>query len=73
MQADRADRNRPAIRVVSRIPHMLKIHRDRPLFRNLPGVVSLEDILRPIAIQPAIANDEAHAAFGKENRRSPDM
>ena len=66
MQADRADRDRPSIRVVRRVPNMLEIPGDRPLFRGVPRVVSFDDILRPVVIQSAVANDEAKAAVCKK-------
>jgi hypothetical protein len=67
MQTDAADRDRPTVRVVCRIANTLEIRSDRPLFRGAPGVVGFDDLLGPVVIQPAVANDEAKTAVRKKS------
>jgi hypothetical protein len=43
MQADRAGRDRPTVRVVRRVPNTLDIPGDCPLFRGVPSVISFDN------------------------------
>jgi len=72
MQADRADRDRPAVRVVRGIANVLVIRGDRPLFRGMPGVVGFDDILGPVVVQPAVAMMKPTPPCARKLRWSPE-